>query len=266
MNSQLETFTQTPTINAYRHSAKILKDRLKWDLNPQSWRSRAALKKLHNSRMGEKAIVVCNGPSLLKTDLSLLKGVFTFGLNKINLLFPKTEFRPSAIVAMNSFVIEQNREFYNETNIPLFLDTYALSHVRPKKTLTFLHCDPQAKFARDVSMSVWQGATVTSVALQLAYHIGFKYVALVGCDHSFAEKGPANKTVVAGAKDHSHFDPNYFAGGVKWQLPDLVGSEYAYSMARETFEASNRKIFNCTEGGQLEIFERLKLTKFLTDL
>lgn len=209
---------------------------------------------------------MCNGPSLLKTDLPQLKSIFTFGLNKINLLFPKTDFRPNAIVAMNSFVIEQNKEFYNETNIPLFLDTYALNHVRPKKTLTFLHSDPQAKFVRDVSMSVWQGATVTSVALQLAYHMGFKYVALVGCDHNFAEKGPANKTVVSGAKDHSHFDPNYFAGGVKWQLPDLVGSEYAYSMARETFEASNRKIFNCTEGGQLEIFERLNLATFLKGL
>lgn len=258
-----ESFTTTPTINAYRHSAKILKDRLLWDLNPQSWRSRAQLKKLYNSQKGKKAVVICNGPSLLKTDLSLLKNTYTFGLNKINLLFPKTDFRPSAIVAMNPFVIEQNQDFYNETNIPLFLDTCALKSVQPRKTVTYLHSDPQAKFVRDVSMSVWQGATVTSVALQLAYHMGFSFVALVGCDHNFAQKGPANKTVVSGEKDDSHFDPNYFVGGVKWQLPDLVGSQYAYSMARETFEASNRKIFNCTDGGKLDVFERLTLSIFL---
>ncbi|WP_277882134.1 hypothetical protein [Oculatella sp. FACHB-28] len=44
--------------------------------------------------------------------MSLLKGTYTFGLNKINLLFEYSEFRPSCIVSVNSFVVEQNAEFY----------------------------------------------------------------------------------------------------------------------------------------------------------
>jgi hypothetical protein len=98
--------------------------------------------------------------------------------------------------------------------------------------------------------------------MQLAFHMGFKNIALVGCDHSFATKGPANKTVIAGQQDPNHFDPNYFSEGVKWQLPDIIGSELHYDLARDIFERYGRKIVNCTEGGRLEIFERQPLGEF----
>ncbi|MDE2402315.1 MAG: hypothetical protein KGL90_11685 [Burkholderiales bacterium] len=99
--------------------------------------------------------------------------------------------------------------------------------------------------------------------LQLAYHMGFKEVALIGCDHNFAQSGPAKKTVVSGEKDASHFVPYYFAGGVKWQLPDLLQSEVSYSMARDIYEGSGRKAYNCTDGGKLEIFDRMALIEFV---
>lgn len=254
---------KSPTINPYRQAVKNVSERIKWDLNPLSWISRAQLKKIFNTHVGEKAIILCNGPSLLKTDFKLLEGIYTFGLNKINLLFDKNEFRPDAIVSVNSFVIEQNKDFFNTTHIPLFLDSHSTKEIKSRKNVTFFHSDQQVKFARDVSFSIWQGATVTSVALQLAFHMGFQEVALVGCDHNFAQSGPANQTVISSDKDDSHFDPNYFAGGVKWQLPDLVASEYAYSLARETFTAFGRTVYNSTDGGKLEIFERLPLNKFL---
>jgi len=93
--------------------------------------------------------------------------------------------------------------------------------------------------------------------------MGFQEVALVGCDHNFATKGPANKEVTSGDADPNHFDPNYFAGGVKWHLPDLAESEGVYLIARNTFEAAGRKIVNATIGGKLEIFERQSLEHFL---
>jgi hypothetical protein len=254
-----------PTINPYRHAATTVLGRLKWDIKRQSWASRAKLRALKGKHAGKKAVILCNGPSLLKTDFSLLKGVFVFGLNKINLLYSKTDLRPDAIVAVNSFVIEQNKDYYNETEIPLFLDSHCINLIKSRENVTFLHGAHQVKFARDSSMSIWQGATVTTVALQLAYHMGFSGVAVVGCDHNFAESGPANKTVISKDSDASHFDPNYFAGGVKWQLPDLVTSEYGYHLANETFLATDRKLYNCTEGGKLEIFERKTLKDFINE-
>jgi Protein of unknown function DUF115 len=270
-HSNPHVFTN-PTLNPYKRLLGVVteiwpdaKDRLKWDLNPQSRISRQRVKSWLNRHQGKKAVILCNGPSLNQVDFELLSrsGVFTFGLNKVNLLFKRTDFRPSCIVAVNELVLEQNAGFFNETNIPLFVAHYANKLVQMRENVHFIHSVFQRKFARDCSMSVGQGATVTNVALQLAFHMGFSEVALVGCDHSFAEKGPANKTVVAGKVDHSHFDPNYFAGGVKWQLPDLLQSEVSYSIAREVFEAHGRRLVNATEGGKLEIFERVSLDQFL---
>ena len=257
---------QRASINPYRKAAILVLSRLRWDLHPYSWSSRRKIKVWKNRFLGDRAVILCNGPSLNMVDFSALSAsrVFTFGLNKINLLFTRTDFRPSAVVAVNPHVMEQNADFYNTTDIPLFLDYHGRQWVRFNKNVCFLHsADLFGSFARDCTISINQGHTVTYVAMQLAYHMGFKEVGLVGCDHTFATKGPANKTVIAGEKDSNHFDPNYFAGGVKWQLPDLTASELHYERARDTFERYGRKIINCTEGGRLELFPRQPLGEFL---
>lgn len=253
-----------PTINPYLESFKLAQNRLLWDLRPEAWRSRRKLRCWKDRFADKKAVIVCNGPSLLKSDLSLLEGTFSFGLNKINLLFEKSPFRPSCVVAVNPFVIQQNADFFNETRLPLFLSAWALRHgyVRPRSNIAFLHSS-KGTFARDCSVSIFEGYTVTYVAIQLAFHMGFSDVALIGADHNFAAKGPANKTVESGATDESHFDPRYFAGGVKWQLPDLFESEVSHTRAKKTFEAFGRRIVNATEGGSLEVFEREGLAEFI---
>lgn len=190
--------------------------------------------------------------------------IFTFGLNKINLIFKRTKYRPSVIVAVNPHVIEQNSSYFNQTLIPLFIDVKGRNIITFRQNVHFLHgTRGMRKFARDCSVSVIEGATVTFVAMQLAFHMGFKKVALVGCNHSFSQKGPANKTVIAGTSDPDHFDPQYFAGGATWHLPDLRASELQYDTARDTYERFGREIVNCTMGGELEIFRRMPLKDFL---
>jgi hypothetical protein len=256
-----------PTLNPYRTSVDAIVGRLLWDMNPRSWTSRRKLARWKDKYQGEKAIILCNGPSLNKVDFDLVgSDCFTFGLNKINLLFDRSSFRPSCIVAVNPLVIEQNRDFYNQTEIPLFLDSIGSRSgwVNSRSNVAFLHSGGAPDgFARDCSMSISQGFTVTYVALQLAFHMGFSRVGLVGADHTFATKGPSNKTVDGGSVDQSHFDPRYFSN-MKWQLPDLFESEVAYTRANNTYNAHDRKVFNCTEGGELEVFDRLPLADFLS--
>ncbi len=252
------------TLVPYLFCGKEIIKRMLWDFHPQSWISRKKIKKWKNRYLGKKAIILCNGPSLNKVDFNLIDpDIFTFGLNKINLLFNRTSFRPNCIVAVNPFVLEQNKSFYNQTTIPLFIDSSATKWIKPRRNTIFIHSGgPPNGFAKDCSISITQGYTVTYVAMQLAFHMGFTNVALVGADHNFATKGPSNKTVLGGPVDHSHFDPKYFSN-VKWQLPDLFESEVSYHRANKIYEAHDRKIYNCTEGGKLEIFDRLSLTDFL---
>ncbi len=255
------------TLNPYLYNGHAIVKRLLWDFNPLSWISRRTLSKWKNKYQGENAIILCNGPSLNKVDFNLISesDCFVFGLNKINLLFDRTDFRPNCIVAVNPFVIEQNKEFYNHTKIPLFLDAVGACKmwISPRSNVCFLHSGGSShSFAKDCSISVNQGPTVTYVALQLAFHMGFKHVALLGADHNFAVNGAANKTVNGDNRDESHFDPRYFAN-VEWQLPDLFESEVAYTRANIMYNAHDRKIFNCTVGGKLNVFNRMSLDEFL---
>jgi hypothetical protein len=254
------------TLNPYRVAISLIIKRLKWDLKLYSWDSRSKLKKMKDAHKGKKAIIICNGPSLKGIDFDSFrdKDVYFFGLNKINLMFDETDFRPDFIVASNYFVIEQNQEFFNQTNIPLFINSDKYFLVKNRKNVAFLNYSSiPRRFSLDCSISMFQGFTVTYSAMQLAFHMGFEKVALIGCDHNFKTKGVSNKTVIAEEEDPNHFHPKYFADGVKWDLPDLIGSEHHYELAKQVFEENNRKLYNCTEGGKLEIFERMSLNDFL---
>jgi len=254
------------TINPYRHAIRLVVSRLIWDLNWRSWISRLRLKRLRDKHQGKKAIILCNGPSLNKVDFSLLEDspVYTIGLNKINLLFETSSFRPDCIVSMNHLVLEQNSDFYNQTDMPLFLNSTHYKLIRLRSNIAYLYFSHQPRtFARNCNNSMCQGHTVTYAAMQLAYHMGFTKVGLVGCDHNFSAMGPPNATVVAGASDPDHFHPDYFAKGVQWQLPDYRSMEVHYELAREIYRQFGREIFNCTEGGNLEVFERSSLADFI---
>ncbi|MGB9498879.1 MAG: 6-hydroxymethylpterin diphosphokinase MptE-like protein [Dissulfuribacterales bacterium] len=256
------------TINPYLTGGKLLLSRLMWDLHPYSWICRKRIRAWKDRYSGKKAIILCNGPSLNKVNFDELQKhqVFTFGLNKINLLFDRTDFRPSVIVAVNPYVIQQNAGFFNQTKLPLFIDAYGVKFLKLRHNVHFLHsASAFGKFARDCSISIYQGATVTYVAMQLAFHMGFAKIALVGCDHNFSTKGPPDKVEASGKTDPNHFDSNYFANGEKWQLPDITRSELYYQIAGEIFEGAGRTIVNCTQGGKLELFRRQKLSDFFEE-
>lgn len=259
------------TINPYRHAVAEIISRLRWDLQPESWRSRRLLKQQKNQYVGKRCVILCNGPSLNKVDFDLLSDfqkrdqVIVIGLNKIHLLFARTKFRPDLIASVNRLVIEQTANFFNGTSIPLYLVSNALDFVSPRANVAFMQPSCQRKFCRDISLSINLGYTVTFVAMQLAYHLGIRDLALVGCDHNFATKGPANTTSEVAPAEKSHFDPTYYEAGQKWQLPDLAASEYHYSMAAEVFSASLGRVVNCTQGGKLDLYARMDLIDWLAE-
>src|SRR3546814_7598819 len=64
--------------NPYLSAAGLLINRLAWDVRPEALRSRRRLDLCRDEHAGRKAVIMCNGPSLLETDFDLLhrSGVF----------------------------------------------------------------------------------------------------------------------------------------------------------------------------------------------
>lgn len=225
----------------------------------ESIRRLAALKDIHK---GKRAFIIGNGPSLRQTDLSKLRKEFTFGMNRIYLLFPELGFHTTYFVSINDLVIEQFKDEILTQPMPKFLAWRSHRHFSPQLPIsqlpTFLYTSyTSPRFSSDVRGRVWEGATVTNVALQIAFHMGFEKVILIGVDHNFTSKGDANKTVVSEGDDPNHFAPNYFGKGAKWQLPDLDTSEIGYTMVREAYRKAGREVIDATVGGKLMIFPKV---------
>ena len=235
-----------------------------WEASHHPWRrdSIARLAEWKDKYKGQRAIIIGNGPSLNQTDLARLKNEFTFGLNRIFLMFPKLGFNTSCLVSVNDLVIEQSIDDITALSIPKFLSWHSHRYFNPSSAIPslpiFLYTTYESpRFSRDASSRLWEGATVTNVALQLAYHMGFQQVILIGVDHNFTSKGEANKTVVSEGDDPNHFSPGYFGKGFRWQLPDLDTSEVGYQMARQAYEKAGREVLDATVGGKLTVFRKV---------
>jgi hypothetical protein len=166
------------------------------------------------------------------------------------------------LVSVNDLVIEQCVREMQLLAIPRFFSWRSRRFVAPassgSRLPTFLYTTYESPtFARDARGRLWEGATVTYVALQLAFHMGFEQIVLVGVDHYFATQGQANKTIVSDGEDRNHFSPEYFGKGFRWQLPDLETSEIAYTMARDAFKQAGREVLDATVGGKLTVFPKV---------
>ena len=229
-------------------------------LHPWRRESMARLAEVKDIHKGKRAFIIGNGPSLRQTDLGKLKDEFTFGLNRIYLLFPELGFGTTYFVAVNDLVIEQCTNDISDLSMPKFL-SWRSHRFFPKGPLpaTFLYTTyDNPAFARDVRYRVWESATVTYVALQLAFHMGFEHVILVGVDHNSNVPGKANATIVSQGDDPIHFNPAYFGKGFRWQLPDFETSEIGYRLARRAYEGEGRAVLDATIGGKLTVFPKIE--------
>lgn len=221
--------------------------------------SRRQLLSYRDRYQGRRCFVIGNGPSLRRTDLSLLKDEFTFGLNRIYLLFPELGFTTTCLVATNDLVLEQCANEMKQLELTKFFTWRARQWFADDPYTIFVDTDytgPE-EFSLNAAGRVFEGFTVTFSALQLAYHMGFDEVILIGVDHHFTTQGPANAAVVSQGDDPNHFAPDYFGKGFKWQLPDLDGSERAYRLAKKAYEDAGRHILDATVDGKLTIFPKV---------
>ena len=214
----------------------------------------AAMKGKHE---GERCFIIGNGPSIKNTDLSLLKDEVTFGLNRIYLLFNQMGFATTYFVAINDLVIEQSAQDIISLPCPKFVSGHARDLIGFTADMMFLYSQEGPAFYTDITKGIWEGATVTYAAMQIAYYLGFQKVILIGVDHSYGTQGKPHSTVVSQGADLNHFDPHYFGKGFRWQLPDLETSELAYRIAKYQFECHDREIVDATVDGKLQVFRKV---------
>jgi hypothetical protein len=232
-----------------------------WNFDRVAKENRERILQLKGIHTGRRGFILANGPSLAKMNLELLANEITFGVNRIYLNFVNSNFHPTYYIAMNELILEQFSKDIAKLAMPKFLNWNRRSF--------FNSTDPSIYYIKsrmvindyfeiDITHSLVTGGTVTFVALQIAYYMGFKEIYIIGLDHSYVEKGEPSKSVIRKEiRDQSHFHPDYFPKGYKWQLPDLLRSEIDYRLALASYVKSSRNIFDATLDGKCDIFPKV---------
>jgi hypothetical protein len=228
-------------------------------------RDHTRLRRFWRRHRGERALLLCNGPSLRQVQFSQInRASFTvFGLNKIFLGFDLLGWEPDYLVAVNDKVLKQSLQMFQTLRMPKFVSNRLPLSDLPEDPLTFhlrtTGLPPGAgRFSTDIVQYVREGWTVTHAALQVIHYMGFAEAFIVGMDHRFSQHTPGRENTegIVSGDDVDHFHPQYFGGGQTWDYPDLRNSEISYKAARDVFEAGGRSIIDCTIGGACDVFEK----------
>jgi len=227
------------------------------------------LLELNNLHKGERAFIIGNGPSLNHCDLTLLKNETTFGLNSIFLNYEKMGFHPTYYVVEDVFVAEDRSKEINQYNGPKikFFGNYLNYCIDDGNDVLWLNVRFRyddypdfPNFSKNAASMVWTGGTVSYLCLQLAYYMGFSTVYLIGFDHSYNIPSDAcieGSKIISQSNDINHFCPEYFGKGYRWHDPLVERMEKSYVKGKKMFELDNRKIYNATIGGKLDVFPRI---------
>lgn len=188
---------------------------------------------------GKRGFIACNGPSLNDIDVTKLTGEIVFGLNRGYL---KKELPITYLVTIDGLIENQFRQEFESYQCKA-----KFSH-NLRNSIRLLWTGDVPKFSPDISQPIWQGHSVTNVALQVAYYMGLNPVYIIGMDHFI---NYANTTRVDGKYlnidgDPNHFDYNYFVGEVEYHHQNLKRVEQGYSLARQYYEHTNRKLYNAS--------------------
>ena len=220
-----------------------------------------ALASWRNRYQGKPMLVVGNGPSLNETPLDEFTHVASLGMNKIDLLFTRSAWRPNAIFCVNDMVVRQHYEQWLGLDIPTFLSWKSRWHVpsAERHKFNYFLSRNSREFSQNAEQGLGSGFTVTYACLQFAYFCGADPVIIFGVDHSFQQADRPGAYEKQSGPDKNHFDPNYFQSGTLWGLANLAENENDYRRALDGFQRAGRRVLDATVGGKLTVFPKIGL-------
>ena len=172
----------------------------------------------------------------------------------------------------------RRRDFHMIKGPIKFFALYNAYCVKPDKDTLFFNPAPYfhyyfdevfPQFSTDFSSIVYGGSTIIYQMLQLAYHLGFSKVYLIGVDFSWPEE--FLKLKKKGERFYSlritsdnihivkkcHENSNYYSVGDTIGIPWMEGHIASYKISKKYFENDNRSIFNAGVNSKLDVFPKV---------
>lgn len=223
------------------------------------------IKSLKGNYNGKRCFIIATGPSLKLEDLNLIKNEFTFGMNSIINTFDNTTFRPSFYGIQDHIVYNKLQDSilrYYEGKNNVFVSSRIKSKFKVDKHWIVFPLDMvyhaykrrfkneyKVRWSSNPSLNLYSGFSITYSLIVLAIYMGFSDIYLLGADCDFSGEK-------VHFQDYGVIDKQIYSAKER----NLAGYKALYEMMKKL---NTFKIYNCTRGGKLEIFQRVKLEEVL---
>lgn len=232
------------------------------------------MKRIHNTHLGEGCFIIGNGPSLTVDDLNTLaeKNIDCFAMNRIYKIFPQTKWRPTYYVNTDWTLI---RDVLNEVNrIPAKQKFFSVHHIYQvsfrktiKKRAVFnIKSSEEMPFSVDCSKSLKGVGNVTIASLQLAAHMGYRNIYLLGVDHNFDNIIDENGNTVINEGVKNYFVDDYDTDILNEVVHDLGNTTRRFYEVQEYYPKHGVNIYNATRTTKLEAFPKISFEKAIENI
>lgn len=182
-------------------------------------------------------------------------------------MYQHTEWRPEIYTAQDEIIIhdcfEEIRALDAKYKFLIVPDTgkpYNIPAVYLRKRLCEISNSSLPLFSTNVCDVVYEGYSIVYTNIQIAVHLGFKEIYLLGVDHSYSIQRNIDGCIQKNENVQNYFDNAYskktFESGAL-NIPRTEETTLAFVAAKKFAEANDIKIFNATRGGKLEVFPRI---------
>ncbi len=234
------------------------------------------MKKLYNAHLGESCFIIGNGPSLSSADLDILHdaGIATFAVNRIYQIFPKTRWRPTYYVNTDHVLIRDRLDEVDQIPASIKfipLQNHYYNGIDVKDATYFFrndwrYNDQPEGFSLDCTAQVNTRGTVTIVCMQLAMHMGYKHIYLLGVDHNFDKVITESGEVIIDPSVKNYFIEGYDDDVANEVVHDLGTTTRSYMDVKRFVDNTDVTIYNATRQTKLTVFEQISFEKAINDI
>lgn len=210
-----------------------------------------SLSKFKNIYFGKSCILIGNGPSLKYEDLEKLNFKYSFAANKIYKLFNKTKFRPSFYMVGDSGFVRNDSKNIKKLDLPykfIGLEKNVLSYFKYNHSNCILYrkethlLDSYPQVSSSPEDYLCGGYTIIFEMYQLAKHMGFKKIYLIGVDCNYST-------------------PNQHFYNEKSKVDVGVANDMlrAFISMKNDSEKEKIEIYNISRSSKLDVFKRINV-------
>ena len=224
--------------------------------------------------LNETIYIIGNGPSLSKTDLSLIENKPSIAMNRISLLYPKfINWRPSYYIFCSSninnpiwgtqwansvkaalseqktisFIDKSCKAYLLKDKFLFHKHVYTINSLTEERPLKVGDINPKS-FSTNIIHSIDKSGSTINLALQLAYFMGASNIVFIGTDLGWTANNGRKK-------DTNHFDSSYRA-----HIPDPVKANIqmrnVHILANKVFSRDKPgvKLYNASKLSKLDTY------------